>query len=90
MVNEGQTFESEDGVIRVTVIRAGSARQRARIRIDIVRADVRATYTIVLHKASGTDPDRLKYETDNWRNVDEHEFGCDPVTNIEVRKENVL
>jgi hypothetical protein len=86
-LNVGQIINSDDGVIEVIVVRVGSGNERSRLRIRVLKPEEKAKYTIILHRASRADAHRINYETDNWRNVDDHEFSCDPISKVEIKRE---
>jgi hypothetical protein len=85
-ITVGRTFKADDGGIEVIVLRAGSRNEKARFRIKNLN-DRRASYTITIHRKSGADPDRIKYETDNPNNPGEYELSADETTRIEIRRE---
>jgi hypothetical protein len=82
----GSVFKAEDGGIEVTVLRVGSAKEIARFGIRNLKQQ-KATYTVIVHKKSGTDPDRIKYETDNPRNAEEYDLSADETVNIQILRE---
>jgi hypothetical protein len=86
-VRVGQSFRASDGGIKVVVLRVGSASERARFAITNLNAGTAATYTITVHRKSGADPDRIKYETDNLNNPPEYELSADETTGVEIRRE---
>lgn len=85
-IKVGQTFRADDGGIEVVVLRVGSRNEKARFRIKNLN-DERASYTIAVHRNSGVDPDRIKYETDNPHNTGEYELSADETTRVEIRRE---
>jgi hypothetical protein len=85
-VTVGQTFKADDGGIEVMVLRVGSRNEKARFRIENLSAK-RASYTITVHRQSGAEPDRIKYDTDNPHNPGEYELSADETTSVEIRLE---
>ena len=82
----GQSFRASDGGIEVAVVRVGSQHQKARFRVKNLKAG-RATYTIIVHRRSGADSDRIKYETDNPNTPEEYELSADETIGVEIRRE---
>ncbi|HXX23589.1 MAG TPA: hypothetical protein VEO19_10605 [Terriglobia bacterium] len=82
-ISVGQTFRASDGGIEVVVVRVGGFNERARFRIKNLSTKA-ATYTIMVHRKSGADPDRIKCETDN---PEEYELSADETTAVEIRRE---
>jgi hypothetical protein len=80
----GKTFTADDGGIRVTVIRVGGESERARFGVENLKED-RATYTITIHRKSGTDSDLIDYKTDDPPTDRQFESSADKTTGVSIR-----
>jgi hypothetical protein len=81
----GQSFTAPDGGIKVTVIRVGARNQKARFKIENLKTE-RASYTIMVKRKSGADPDRIDYKTDDPNRSGEFELSADQTIGIEIRR----
>jgi hypothetical protein len=84
-ITPGQAFTASDGGIKVTVIRVGSSKERARFKIENLKT-AKASYTVIVNRKSGADPDRIQYETDNPNNTGEYELSTDETTGVEIKR----
>lgn len=84
-VTQGQVFTATDGGIKVTIIRVGHSKERARIRIENLKTE-KASYTVIVKRKSGADPDRIQYETDNPNNTGEYELSPDETIGIAIKR----
>lgn len=81
----GQTFQSRDGGIMVTVLRVGSDKEKARFKITNLRAE-KAAYTITVKRASGAAPDRIAYKTDDQGRT-EYVLSADETVGVEITRD---
>jgi hypothetical protein len=84
-ISQGQAFTAGDGGIKVTVIRVGSSKEKARFKVENLNAQ-KASYTVIVTRRSGADPDRIQYETDNPNNPGEYELSADETTGVEIKR----
>lgn len=82
-VTAGQTFNAGDGGIEVKVMRTGNSKEKAIFEIKNLKAD-KASYTIIVKRASGAESDRIQYETDNPNNIGHYELSADETTDVEL------
>lgn len=81
----GQAFTADDGGIKVTIIRVGSLKEKARFKIENLKTG-KASYTVLVSRKSGLPADRIQYETDNPNNTGEYELSADETTGVEIKR----
>jgi len=81
----GRAFTADDGGIRVTVLRIGGGSERARFGVENLKDD-RATYTITIHRKSGTDCDRIDYKTYDPPTDRQFESSADETVGVSIRQ----
>ena len=85
-VTPGRSFTAPDGGIDVTVLQVGSKNQGARFKIEN-RKTAMASYTIIVKRKSGADPDRIDYKADDPNGSGEFELSADETIGIEIKRD---
>jgi hypothetical protein len=80
-IRAGQTFTSSDEGIMVRVLRVGSSKEKARIKIKNLSTE-KAGYTITVKRKSAA-PELIAYKTDD-HGLTEYELSADETVGIEI------